>query len=91
MQSMSQYTTNRLRNENITADITNTEYVLLPVWMVNVKYGGEFYTFAINAQTGVFFGNIPVDKKKAVMYGVMIFLIVFVIISVISYLIFIGG
>ncbi len=91
MQSMSQYTTNRLKNENITADITNTEYVLLPVWMVNVKYGGEFYTFAMNAQTGEFVGNIPVDKKKAVMYGVMIFLIVFVIISVISYLIFIGG
>ena len=27
------------------------DYVLLPVWMLNVKYKNDFYTFAMNGQT----------------------------------------
>lgn len=40
-------------------------YALLPVWILNTKYKGEMYTFAMNGQTGRFVGNLPVDKKKA--------------------------
>lgn len=42
----------------------SSEYVLLPVWMLNIKFNGEMHTFAMNGQTGKFIGNIPVDKKK---------------------------
>ena len=39
-------------------------YALLPVWMLNSKYNGEMYTFAVNGQTGKVSGRLPVDKKK---------------------------
>ena len=89
--SISNYTVNKIRNESIVSNVSKYEYVLLPVWMVNVKYGGEYYTFAMNAQTGEFVGNIPVDKKKAFMYFALIFLGVAAFILLISFIVFMGG
>lgn len=37
-------------------------YALLPVWLLNTKYEGKMYTFAMNGQTGKFVGDLPVDK-----------------------------
>ena len=56
--------------------------------MVNVKYMDKFYTFAMNGQTGEFVGNIPLDKKKAVLYFIAILLSVFAVIMLISYIIY---
>ena len=65
----------------------NTEfyYVLLPVYMVNVKYMGKMYTFAMNGQTGKFIGNIPLDKKKVLLTTIISFAIVFGIIELIIF------
>lgn len=89
--SLSSYSIRNIKNQTVNHKTTKTEYVLLPVWMVNVKYNGEFYTFAMNAQSGEFVGNIPVDKPKAVMYAALVFIITFALALFISYLIFIGG
>ena len=54
------------------------EYVMYPVWLLNVKYNGQMYTFAMNGQTGKFVGNLPADRSKAagvllsVFFGVLI-------------------
>ena len=54
-------------------------YSLLPVWMLNIKYGDKTYKYAINGQTGKTAGEYPIDKKKkwkyflkvaAVCYGI---------------------
>lgn len=37
-------------------------YALLPVWLMNVSWKGEKYTFAMNGQTGKFVGDLPLDK-----------------------------
>ena len=55
------------------------EYALLPVYMVNVKYGGKMYTFAMNGQTGEFIGNIPVNKKKAVIIATIMLISLFLL------------
>ncbi len=39
-------------------------YALLPVWMLNTKYEGTMYQFAINGQTGQVAGSLPIDKGK---------------------------
>ena len=39
------------------------KYALYPVWILNTKWNGENFTFAMNGQTGKFVGNIPTDKK----------------------------
>ena len=40
------------------------KYALLPVWVLNTKWNGETYLFAMNGQTGKFVGHLPVDTKK---------------------------
>lgn len=61
------------------------EYVLLPVWMVNIKYNEKLYTFAMNGQTGKMIGDIPYSKKKAVFFWIILFAICFLVLMVISY------
>lgn len=39
-------------------------YALLPMWLLNIKYNGKTYKYAINGQTGKTVGEYPVDKKK---------------------------
>ena len=85
-------TSKRIEQNSIEATETKREYVLLPVYMVNVKYNGKMYPFAMNGQTGEFIGDIPVDNKKAWMQGLATFAITFAIIIVISLIFFfIGG
>ena len=39
-------------------------YALLPVWLLNTKWQGQDFLFAMNGQTGKLVGDLPVDKKK---------------------------
>lgn len=44
------------------------QYALLPVWLLNVRWEGETYLFAINGQTGKVCGRLPASKKKAMAF-----------------------
>ena len=85
------YTSKIITSDSLAATEKNRDYALLPVWMVNVKYRDKMYIFAMNGQTGEFIGNIPLDKKKALFFTVIIFTLCMIIAIVISYFIFIGG
>ena len=37
---------------------------LLPVWMLNPRWNGKNYMFAMNGQTGRMVGDLPVDRKR---------------------------
>lgn len=39
------------------------KYALYPVWVLNTRWKGNKYTFAMNGQTGKFVGNLPLDKS----------------------------
>ena len=68
------------------------EYVLLPVYMVNVKYNGKYYTFAMNGQTGEFVGNVPISPLKVILKTLLAFTIAFVVALILSLIFFaIGG
>lgn len=64
---------------------TKSAYVLLPVWMLNIKYKDKIYTFAMNGQTGELIGNIPIDKKKAILLWIGIFILSIIVLFAISY------
>ncbi|MBQ7136971.1 MAG: DNA helicase PriA [Bacilli bacterium] len=72
------YTSKTLKEENIDNRIINVQYVLLPVWLLNIKYKEEFRTFAMNGQTGKMAGNLPIDKLKMFILAVIIFILLFV-------------
>ncbi|MBQ7667887.1 MAG: DNA helicase PriA [Clostridia bacterium] len=75
----STYTTFNIRNEHIDIDQNKINYVLFPVWMLNIKYNGKMHTFAMNGQTGKMVGNIPISGMKAFLWMVGMFGIVFLI------------
>ena len=42
----------------------DVKYAMLPVWMLNTKWNGGNYLFAMNGQTGKIVGDLPVSKGK---------------------------
>lgn len=80
-----------IKTDTLKANEISNEYVLLPVWMVNVKYRNKIYPFAMNAQTGKFIGNIPINKKKVFLVSLLMIIGIFIIVILISYLIYLGG
>ena len=51
-------------NRQLQIQNSKAKYVLLPVWMLNTKYNGKIYTFAMNGQTGKMTGSFPVCPKR---------------------------
>ena len=49
------------------------EYVMMPMWLLNVKYDNKDYKFAMNGQTGKFVGDLPLDKGKMWGFGIGLF------------------
>lgn len=45
-------------------DQGKVRYVMMPVWLLTVRYGDQAFPFAINGQTGRLAGELPVDKRK---------------------------
>lgn len=68
----SYHSTNVVR-EDLQMDVKKRRYVLLPTWILNTRYNGKEYLFAMNGQTGKFVGNLPIDKKKLLLYGLSTF------------------
>lgn len=68
-----------LKNNNLKIDLKNSYYILLPVWMVNLKYNNKTYTFAMNGQTGKIIGNLPVGMKETIIWFLLVFIICFMI------------
>ena len=52
-------------NRQIQIQNSKAKYVLLPVWMLNTKFNGKIYTFAMNGQTGKMTGSFPICPKRS--------------------------
>ena len=50
-------------------------YALYPVWFLVTIWKGKKYIFAMNGQTGKIVGDIPFCKRKGVLYGLKIYMI----------------
>lgn len=69
---------------NETTNISNiiskeTNYTLLPAWILTFLFEGKTYVFAVNGQTGKSFGELPVDNKKIIGVSAIIFIIVLLV------------
>ena len=52
------------RAHNVRLRRGKVHYALLPVWLLNTKWNGQDFLFAMNGQTGKLVGDLPVDKKR---------------------------
>lgn len=63
------YSTRVPMDDNIVSiERGKVHYALLPVWLLNVKWEGKTYLFAVNGQTGRTAGNLPASKSKALAF-----------------------
>jgi len=62
---------------------SKARYVLLPVWMLNTKYRGKMYTFAMNGQTGKMTGTLPICPKRSAAWFSGIFAAVTVLATIV--------
>lgn len=72
---------------NISTKIKSWKYILLPVWILTYNYQNNIYIYAVNGQTGVSYGKLPLDKKRLNKFTFMIFIIT----ALITLLILVGG
>ena len=87
----SRFSSLTVKKDTLQTKETKRQYALLPVWMVNVKYKGKMYPFAMNGQTGEFIGNIPLDVGKTVLYFFLIFGATFITVILTSIILFVAG
>lgn len=73
------YSTVSILYNDINMKNTNCEYSLLPVWILNYRYMGKDYLFALNGQTGKVVADRPISKAKLCVSAVLIFCISFII------------
>ena len=52
------------RQQNVRLQRGKVYYALMPVWMLNTKWNGQNFLFAMNGQTGKLVGDLPVDKGR---------------------------
>lgn len=90
LSGISSFTNYSVNSTDHKAMLKKCEYVLLPVWLLNIKYKDKLYTFAMNGQTGKMIGNIPTDRKKVILYSIIIFISLVTILSLL-WCIIIGG
>ena len=55
------YSTCTLLNHSVNLKRGKVHYALMPVWMLNTKWNGKNFLFAMNGQTGRLVGDLPVS------------------------------
>lgn len=69
--SIVSYSSVQVTADNIQVQKNKSEYVLLPVWLLNIKYKDKMYQFAMNGQSGKMVGNVPISVGKLVWKSLM--------------------
>ncbi len=69
-ETVKNYTTVNIDESSINMNGEDIKYALIPVWMLNTKFGGKTYQFAINGQTGEVAGELPIDNAKLWLYRI---------------------
>lgn len=62
--SMHGYSTVVPTNKRLQVSHSKANYVLLPVWLLNIRYNSQTYLFAMNGQTGKMTGTFPICPKR---------------------------
>ena len=57
------YSTTTVESSSVRLNSGKARYALFPVWILNTKWNGKKFIFAMNGQTGKFVGDLPLDKN----------------------------
>lgn len=76
--AMHSYTSIHYTYQSIGLQRDHYNYVLLPVWSLDYKYGNTSYRFFINGQTGELAGQAPVSIGKCILFSVIFAVVAFI-------------
>lgn len=62
--TVNNYDTCMLKRDNIQLQRGKVHYAMMPVWMLNTKWRGKDFLFAMNGQTGKMVGDLPINWGK---------------------------
>ena len=77
--AMTGYSSVNITRLDITKISEQWNYTLLPVWMLTYKFENKIWVYAMNGQSGKVYGDLPVDKKKLMIWTGIVGLIAFAI------------
>lgn len=77
--TMNNYTSVNITRLDITKIKEDWCYALLPVWMLTYKFEDKIWVYAMNGQSGKVYGDLPVDKKKLMLWTGIVGLIAFAV------------
>ncbi len=63
-------------NLNVNYSDITYKHILLPIWILGYTHKGKVYNFLINGQSGYISGSYPFDKVRVFFTGVICFIIV---------------
>jgi hypothetical protein len=86
--TISGYATTNVVYENISLRNKKSQYILLPVWILNYRYFGKNYTFAMNGQTGKVVGSLPISRGKVAGWFAGVAAVTFAIVQIASIALF---
>lgn len=67
----------KVQGNTLITSINNVKSVLVPVYLLNVKYGGKDYMYVMNGETGEASLDVTYGVLEMVIFGLVVFLLVF--------------
>jgi len=75
------------QSSNVMINKGDVKYAMFPVWMLNTKWEGKDYLFAMNGQTGRLIGDLPVDRRKFWLWFLIIAAPIFLVLFILFFLV----
>lgn len=75
----------KLKSDNTKILFENTRELLVPVYIMKVKYNNKEYSYMMNGESGKSYINMPISIKNIIVTGSVIFIIVFLLSYLLAY------
>ncbi len=82
--TISGYTTVNITRQNSQLRKLKAEYMLMPVWILNLRYNEKDFLFAMNGQTGKIVADRPLSKGKMAAWYIGITVVMTLILALIG-------
>lgn len=78
-ESLKGFSAAELKSMDVNFEKSSVKCVLFPVWLMNIRYDGKIYSFAMNGQTGKVVGSLPISRSLYLRYFLLCFAVIAVI------------
>lgn len=79
------HTLKKVEKDNTSITYNGSEKILVPIYMLDIKYKDKDYKYIYNGNTGSDYINIPISKTKVIIFSIILFIIIFVLSFLLAY------